>query len=402
MSPDASARGTAKRQRLAQRRKALGLTQEALASLLDVERSTVVRWERGETEPLPWIQPRLANALHVSPDRLTELLTTDGSPNGMPGRRSGPDSAATVPRQLPATVADFTGRTTELQTLTRLLDDAGTGVPWTVVISAIGGTAGVGKSALAVQWAGQVAGRFPDGQLYVNLCGYDRPMPPAAALAGFLRALGVPRPDIPAGESGCAARYRSLLAGRRMLVVLDNARSVEQVRPLLPGAPACAAVVTSRDALGGLVARDGAARLDLDLLPPDDAVGLLRALVGERADADAMSAETLAGLCCWLPLALRAVAEVAAARPAVPLADLAGELADQKRRLGMLGVDGDPHTAVRAVFSWSYRYLDAGPARRSGWRACIPALSLTPIPAHSPAPRQSRPDGCGTCWPAPA
>ncbi len=380
MSPDASARGTAKRQRLAQRRKALGLTQEALASLLDVERSTVVRWERGETEPLPWIQPRLANALHVSPDRLTELLTTDGSPNGMPGRRSGPDSAATVPRQLPATVADFTGRTTELQTLTRLLDDAGTGVPWTVVISAIGGTAGVGKSALAVQWAGQVAGRFPDGQLYVNLCGYDRPMPPAAALAGFLRALGVPRPDIPAGESGCAARYRSLLAGRRMLVVLDNARSVEQVRPLLPGAPACAAVVTSRDALGGLVARDGAARLDLDLLPPDDAVGLLRALVGERADADAMSAETLAGLCCWLPLALRAVAEVAAARPAVPLADLAGELADQKRRLGMLGVDGDPHTAVRAVFSWSYRYLDAGAGQAFRLAGLHPGPEFDPDP----------------------
>jgi transcriptional regulator with XRE-family HTH domain len=149
MSPDASVSGTAKRQRLAQRRKALGLTQEALASLLDVERSTVVRWERGETEPRPWIRPRLADALRVSADRLVELLTTAASPNGMPGQRVGPDSVA-VPRQLPAAAADFTGRTGELRTLTRLLDDAGTSLPWTVVISAIGGTAGVGKSALAV------------------------------------------------------------------------------------------------------------------------------------------------------------------------------------------------------------------------------------------------------------
>jgi transcriptional regulator with XRE-family HTH domain len=365
MSADASASGTAKRQQLAQRRKALGLTQEALASLLDVERSTVVRWERGETEPLPWIRPKLAKALRVSADRLVELLATGAPLNGMPGHRTRPHSAATVPRQLPAAVTEFTGRTAELQTLTRLLGDAGTGAPGTVVISAIGGTAGVGKTALAVQWAHQVAGRFPDGQLYVNLCGHDpdRPMPPADALAGFLRALGVPGPDISSLESERAARYRSLMDGRRMLVVLDNARSVEQVRPLLPDTPACAAVVTSRDALAGLVDHDGSARLDLDLLPPDDSVGLLRALIGERADADTMAAETLAGQCCRLPLALRAAAEVAAARPAVSLADLTGELAGQRRRLGLPGVDGDRDRAVRAVLSWAYQYLDAGAAQ---------------------------------------
>jgi len=189
--------------------------------------------------------------------------------------------------------------------------------PGTVVISAIGGTAGVGKTALAVHWAHQVAGRFPDGQLYVNLRGYDpgQPMPAADALAGFLRALGVPGQDIPADEDERAARYRSLLAGRRVLVVLDNAGSVEQARPLLPGTEACAAVVTSRDSLAGLIARDGAARLDLDLLPLADAVGLLRALIGGRVDAEPGAAAALAGQCARLPLALRVAAERAAARP---------------------------------------------------------------------------------------
>jgi predicted ATPase len=139
-----------------------------------------------------------------------------------------------------------------------------------VVISAIGGTAGVGKTALAVQWAHEVAGRFPDGQLYVNLRGYapDRPMSTADALAGFLRGLGVPGQDIPPGEDERAARFRSLLAGRKLLVVLDNAGSVEQVRPLLPGSPSCAVLVTSRDSLAGLVARHGATRLEVDLLRP--------------------------------------------------------------------------------------------------------------------------------------
>ncbi|MGH3155286.1 MAG: NB-ARC domain-containing protein, partial [Streptosporangiaceae bacterium] len=147
------------------------------------------------------------------------------------------------------------------------------------MISAIGGTAGVGKTALAVSWAHQVADRFPDGQLYVNLRGYDPAQPVTAsdALAGFLRALGKPGQDIPADQGERAALYRTLLARKRMLVVLDNAASVEQVRPLLPSTPACMTVVTSRDALAGLVARDGASRLELDLLPPADAVSLLRA-----------------------------------------------------------------------------------------------------------------------------
>src|SRR5581483_10043660 len=137
----------------------------------------------------------------------------------------------------------------------------------------------LGKTALAVQWAHQVIERFPDGQLYVNLRGYDpgQPMPPGDALARLLRSLGASGQDIPADEDERAARYRSMLTGKRMLIILDNAGSVDQVRPLIPGSPSCTVIVTSRDTLRGLVARDGAKRLDLDLLSLDDAVGLLRA-----------------------------------------------------------------------------------------------------------------------------
>jgi DNA-binding SARP family transcriptional activator/tetratricopeptide (TPR) repeat protein len=276
-----------------------------------------------------------------------------------------PVTGAAVPRELPPGVAHFTGRTSELAALSELLDAPDDRPPGAVVISAISGTAGVGKTALAVHWAHRDAGRFPDGQLYVNLRGYDpaQPVTAADALAGFLRSLGVAGQDVPATEADRAARYRSLLAGRRILVVLDNVGSAEQVRPLLPGAPACAVLVTSRDALTGLVARDGARRLDLDLLPLPDAVALLRALIGDRVDADPGAAAVLASQCCRLPLALRIAAELAAARLTVPLAGLASELADQQRRLDLLDAGGDPRAAVRGVFSWSYRHLDVGTAR---------------------------------------
>jgi len=269
-----------------------------------------------------------------------------------------------VPRQLPGPVAHFVGRSAELGALSELLDRQGAGTPGAVVISAIGGTAGVGKTALAVQWARQRADRFPDGQLYVNLRGYDpaQPVMAADALAGFLRVLGVPGQEIPPGEDERAARYRSLLDGRQMLIVLDNAGSAEQVRPLLPGSPACTVVVTSRDALAGLVARHGAVRLDLDLLPLADAVRLLRELIGDRARADPGAVTALADRCARLPLALRVAAELAAARPADSLAGLVGELADQQRRLDLLDAGGDPRTAVRAVFSWSFRRLGADAA----------------------------------------
>jgi DNA-binding SARP family transcriptional activator len=284
-------------------------------------------------------------------------------PGGAVSAGARPEPVA--PRELPGPVPHFVGRAAELADLTGMLERASAHRPPTLVISAIAGMAGVGKTALAIQWAHQVADRFPDGQLHVNLRGYDpgQPRSAADALAGFLRSLGLAEQDIPAGTAERAARYRSLLAGRRMLIMIDNARDVEQVRPLLPGSPSCMTVVTSRDALAGLVARDGAARLDLGLLPPAEAVRLLRALIGERVDAEPEATQRLAGYCARLPLALRVASERAAASPGVSLADVTSELADQQARLDLLDAAGDRLTAVRAVFSWSLRHLDDQAAR---------------------------------------
>jgi DNA-binding SARP family transcriptional activator/tetratricopeptide (TPR) repeat protein len=300
-----------------------------------------------------------------------------------PARPAEAERQRTVPRELPPAVPGFTGRSAELQTLSTLLNPSSEQAAGAVVISAVGGTAGVGKTALAVHWAHQAAGRFPDGQLYVNLRGYDpgQPVPAADALAGFLRSLGVPGQDIPPEADERAARYRSLLAGKRMLVILDNAGSADQVRSLLPGTPACTVVVTSRDTLAGLVARDGATRLDLDVLPLAEAVALLRTLIGARVDAEPRAAAELAGQCCRLPLALRVAAELAASRPAAPLAGLTGELADLRTRLDLLAADGDPRTQVRAVFSWSYRHLGAEDARTFRLLGLHPGPDVEPYAA---------------------
>jgi DNA-binding SARP family transcriptional activator/tetratricopeptide (TPR) repeat protein len=279
---------------------------------------------------------------------------------GAPGATEAPTPQA--PRQLPAAVGCFTGRAAELAALTSLLDTWSTASNPTMVISAIGGTAGVGKTVLAVQWAHAVAERFPDGQLYVNLRGYDPDQPTSAeqALAGFLQALGVPGQDIPDELEDRTRLYRSRLAGRRVLVLLDNARDSDQVRPLLPGDPGCTAVVTSRDALAGLVAVDGARRLDLDVLPLDDAVALLRSLIGPRTDGDPRAVTELAVLCARLPLALRIAAELAAARRGTPLADLVAELTESR----LDGLDaGEARACVRAVFSWSFEQLPSDMAR---------------------------------------
>jgi hypothetical protein len=197
-------------------------------------------------------------------------------------------------------------------------------------------------------------------------------------LAGFLRSLGVPESGIPADQTERAAWFRSLLAGQRVLVVLDNARSAEQVRPLLPATPGCTAIVTSRDSLAGLVVRDGAQRVDLDLLPLTDAVRLLRSLIGDRVEADPAAAQTLAVQCACLPLALCGAAELAAARPAAPLANLVWQLGDRHQRLDLLDGGGDPRTAVRGVFSWSYRHLDCDSARAFRLLGLHPGTDIEP------------------------
>jgi transcriptional regulator with XRE-family HTH domain len=358
MPTDAAANQTARREQLAERRKALGLTQEQLAGLLDVGRTTVARWERGEADPLPWLRPKLAKALKISPERIEVLLA--GPESAGPG-----GTTAAVPRQLPAAVPDFTGRAAELRALTRMLDEAGASAPGTVVISAIGGTAGVGKTALALHWAHQVARRFPDGQLHVNLRGFDpagTPATPATAIRRFLDALGVPPERIPPAPEAQENLYRSLLADKRMLIVLDNARDEQQVRPLLPASPASLVLVTSRNQLAGLAAADGARLVSLDAFTHDEAVQLLTARVGtSRAAAEPEAIDEIAGLCACLPLALAVAAARASARPRFPLTALAAELRDATRRLDALE-SGDPTASVRAVFSWSYRQLSPEPA----------------------------------------
>jgi DNA-binding SARP family transcriptional activator len=296
-----------------------------------------------------------------------ELAAPAVVPGPAPADQADPsDTRAHRPAQLPLDVAGFTGRADDLRCLDELLPDvADDHAPRTVVITAIGGTAGVGKTALAVHWAHRVADRFPDGQLYVNLRGYDpeQPMRPADALARFLTALGVPERDVPLDDDERAARYRTELAGRRMLIVLDNAGGVAQVRPLLPGSGSSLVLVTSRDSLAGLVAVHGAHQVGLDLLPDADAVDLLHRLIGDRVLEEPAAAATLAEQCARLPLALRVAAVLATSQPDRPLADVVAELADRQERLALLDPGGDPYAAVHAVFSWSVQHLPEQAAR---------------------------------------
>ncbi|GLY44016.1 XRE family transcriptional regulator [Amycolatopsis sp. NBRC 101858] len=287
-----------------------------------------------------------------------------------------PEPPARVPAQLPADVAGFRGRTGQLAELDALREGGGTGAR----IAVLSGTGGVGKTALAVHWAQRSLAEFPDGQLYLDLHGYGtvRPVEPGDALSGFLRALGVDGADIPAEPEERAAKFRTALTGRRMVLLLDNAGSVGQVRPLLPGSASCLVLVTSRDALPGLVARHGARRVLVDLLTEAEALDLLRTLLGARVDDEPDAAEALIGYSARLPLALRLVAELALSRPGERLDALAEELADERRRLDLLDGGGDPLTAVRAVFSWSYRHLTADAARVFRLCGLHPGRDLTP------------------------
>ncbi|MFJ2864029.1 tetratricopeptide repeat protein [Kitasatospora sp. NPDC087314] len=256
------------------------------------------------------------------------------------------------------------GRATELERLEALEATAPGGGVRLVVVA---GTAGAGKTSLAVRFAHRVRARFPDGQLFVNLRGYDSgpPVAPEAALERFLHALGIAADAIPASLEERAELYRSLLAERRVLVVLDNAAAVGQVRPLLPGDAGCLVVVTSRERLSGLSARNGAHRLTLGLLTETEAVDLLTtATAGYRRWDETEHLAELARLCARLPLALRIAAERAAARPHMPLTDLIAGLREESSLWEALTTDDDSEAdAVRAVFTWSYRALPAPAAR---------------------------------------
>ncbi|MEU4156459.1 BTAD domain-containing putative transcriptional regulator [Actinoplanes sp. NPDC026670] len=266
--------------------------------------------------------------------------------------RDDPDRPAQLPRDLPA----FAGRAAELAEAMTLLD--GATAPGPVVISAIGGMAGVGKTALAVHWAHRVADRFPDGQLYLNMRGFDPhddTLDPARALQVLLGSLGAAPAEVPSGLDALSAAFRARMAGRRMLLLLDNAHDAEQVRPLLPGTPGCLVIVTSRVRLHGLIT-SGAVPLNLDVLSAADSRALLARRLGEpRVSAEPEAVETIVAHCARLPLALSMVAARAALNPAFPLAAIAEELHDTDR-LDSLG-------DTQIVFSWSYRRLSAPAAR---------------------------------------
>ncbi|MGA5703686.1 ATP-binding protein [Peterkaempfera bronchialis] len=272
-----------------------------------------------------------------------------------------------VPRQLPMDVPAFVNRTSYLSRLDSLLSrGTATGITPRVVISAIAGPPGVGKTALALHWAHRVRNRYADGDLYANMRGYGSGTPLGAAqvLDGFLRALDVSPHRIPEDVEGRSAMFRSLLTGKRMLIVIDDAAAVGDVRPLLPSSPDCLVIVTSRNTLSGLSARDGAVRMVLDTLPPDESVELLTQIVGaERIAAEPGAAARLAQRCAYLPLALRIMAERINNQPFTTLADVVEQLEDERIRLDAFGFEDDELSDVRAVFSSSYRALPPPAAR---------------------------------------
>lgn len=277
-----------------------------------------------------------------------------------------------VPNQLPADVPGFTGRKQALADLDRAYADSGGESAVTLVLH---GPGGAGKTSLAVHWSHRVASEFPDGVLFADLGGYGQgePVDPAVALGYLLQSLGVPAAQIPAGVDGRTASLRSTLATRQVLLVLDNVRNAEQVRPLLPGSGAVV-LITSRSRLRGLVAREGARQISVDQLSAVDA----RALLGERIgvqEADNALLDQLAERCNHLPLALVIAAEQVATRSTAGLEELVEELDD--RRLDVLDTGDDPATDLRAVFSWSYRALDPESARFFRLLGLHPALRFS-------------------------
>ncbi len=356
---------------LADLRRAAGLTQEELAERTGLSTRGISSIECGRvTRPHRRSLESIAVALDLGPTDRSQLLRHYRRRTG-PAAPAQPDDAertgrtdpagpvlsspALRPAQLPAALPGFVGRAPQLRRLDALL--AGADAGRSMLIATVDGTAGVGKTALVLHWAHRVRGRFPDGQLYVNLRGYGpgTPADPAVVLAQFLAAVGVPADQLPADTEARAGLFRSTLVDRRMLVVLDNARNAGQVRPLLPGGAGCVVVVTSRNQLAGLSVRDGAYRVSLDQLDDEDATALLGRYVGAaRLAAEPGAVAGILSQCAGLPLALSLVGDLATRERTLP--EVATELADHRTRLAVLA-DEDDDTSVRTVFSWSYQAL---------------------------------------------
>ena len=291
----------------------------------------------------------------VQAQRVDAIHFTQACPRSMPR-----------PQQLPPAPAGFVNRDAELDILDGLLSEDVQGVGSRTSIVVITGMPGIGKTSLALLWAERVSERFPDGSLYVNLHGYDTGQPTRAehVLDNFLRALDVPISQLPADVEALTGLYRSVLHGRRALIVLDNARTAEQVRPLLPPS-SCLVLVTSRSRLPGLVVREGATRLPLNPLPPLHALRLLTSSIsGPLAETESRAAARLTEQCAYLPLALRIVAERVAVSFETGISGLADEISAERTHLGAFAaVFNDESTEVRSVFSWSYHGLPPQAAR---------------------------------------
>jgi tetratricopeptide (TPR) repeat protein/transcriptional regulator with XRE-family HTH domain len=336
-----------------------GLSQEELAERAKLSAQAISALERGiRRRPHPNTLRALSGALKLpEADRRKLFALARSQPSPQP-------QARLRPAQLPLDVASFTGRNHELACLDAA---AARHEPLAAVpVVVISGTPGVGKTALAVRWAHRRAASFPAGQLYADLRGFSpggQPAAPAVVIRGFLGALGVAPQRIPAGTDAQAALYRSQLRGLRMLIVLDNALDAEQVRPLLPGAPGCMVVVTSRSTLTSLVAAEGAQSIALGVLTAEEARELAVQRLGPgRVASEPEAAEELIDLCAGLPLALTIAAAQVATWSARSLAQLAADLRHTLGRLDALSA-GDPRTDIRTVFSWSYQHLSAPAAR---------------------------------------
>lgn len=301
------------------------------------------------------------NELAGGADNVVQVGEVQGGVHLYRGRVS---SSPLIPRQLPGTIPSFIGREAELAKLDDLADRRGNGRSATIGI--VTGSPGVGKTALAVHWAQRERPRFPDGDLYFDLHGYS-PGPAFTAddaLSAFLLALDVPGKKVPRSVEAKSALFRSLLDERQVLILLDNVTNPDEVRALLPSGPTCLLIVTSRSSLPGLVARNSAYRITLDMLPPTDSNALLREVIGSgRTSEEPGAIGELADRCGHLPLALRIAGERVAAHPYLRLSDLLSQLASEAGRLDVLEADGDEMSAIRAVFSWSYSALAPETAR---------------------------------------
>jgi DNA-binding SARP family transcriptional activator/tetratricopeptide (TPR) repeat protein len=330
------------------------------------------------------MRSRIASELGVDPGPELQRIYADllrGAAPEPTTRQSEPEPEPTVPRQLPADVEGFTGREDVLAALDALVDgDHSTPAG----IAVVHGAGGIGKTAVAVRWAHRVSERFPDGQLYLDLRGFGpgEPTAPAQALETLLHGLGVPGEHVPAALDARSALLRTVLADRRMLMVLDNARDAEQARPLLPGGRGILVIVTSRSRMRGLTAREGARRIAVDTLPLGDAVDLLTdGLDRQRVGYDEESLTELAELAGRMPLALAVAVERASLFLDSNVAELVGELRDEQKRLDALDPGDDPLTSVRAVFSWSYQALDEEAAQTFRLLGLHPGVDIGPSAA---------------------